>query len=438
MAAKLRNVVVPVQTGEDLPAALLVAFQFPPFNESSGHQRVVSFARYLPAHGWRPLVLTAHPRAYDWLNDEQMADIPEQLVVKRAFALDARKHLSIRKAYPQLVAIPDRWSSWLLGAVPAGLAMVRRYRPKVIWATYPFASALLVGLTLHRLTGLPLIADLRDPIESAVRATSGLNGRAWRWLERNITQSATRLVFTTPGAARSCAVQHGELPETRCTVIQNGYDERDFEGIETKPRAAGDGPLVLLHSGILYKDGRDPRPLLAAIARLQRAGFFDRYKLQIVFRGCGDETYFRGLIAAADVGGIVRVEPRLGYRAALREMCEVDGLLIIQGTRYNNQIPAKLYEYMRAARPILALTDESGNTSGALRAAGIDTLAPAADEPAIATALAGFVEKLENGTAPIVRPALARQYSREARTAELARIFDQATAADGAWCRAAR
>ena len=35
----------------------------------------------------------------------------------------------------------------------------------VIWATFPIASALVVGMALHKATKIPLIVDLRDPID---------------------------------------------------------------------------------------------------------------------------------------------------------------------------------------------------------------------------------------------------------------------------------
>src|SRR5262249_35592652 len=67
---------------------LMVAFHYPPCHGSSGVQRTLAFSRYLPEHGWRPIVLTAHPRAYPHTRREQLADIPTDLALRRAFALD--------------------------------------------------------------------------------------------------------------------------------------------------------------------------------------------------------------------------------------------------------------------------------------------------------------------------------------------------------------
>ena len=141
---------------------LMVAFHYPPCFGSSGYLRTLKFSRYLPQHGWQPIVLTAHPRAYPQTTAEQLPEVPPIASVTRTFALDARRHLAIRGSSLRIMALPDQWSSWWLSAVPAGLRLVRRYRPAVLWSTYPIATAHLIGLTLHRLTGIPWVADFRD------------------------------------------------------------------------------------------------------------------------------------------------------------------------------------------------------------------------------------------------------------------------------------
>jgi hypothetical protein len=87
----------------------MIAYHFPPLQGSSGIQRTLRFARYLPEFGWEPIVLTAHPRAYESVADDQLSDTPAGLHVCRAFALDTSRHLAIGSRYPALRARPDRW-----------------------------------------------------------------------------------------------------------------------------------------------------------------------------------------------------------------------------------------------------------------------------------------------------------------------------------------
>jgi hypothetical protein len=134
---------------------LMIAYHFPPVGESSGIQRTLKFATYLPEHGWEPLVLTISPRAYERVNPDQLREIPSGMIVARAFGLDTARHLSIHGRYARWTAQPDRWISWLPAALVQGLSLVRRYRPAAILSTFPIATAHLIGLSLRRLTGLP-------------------------------------------------------------------------------------------------------------------------------------------------------------------------------------------------------------------------------------------------------------------------------------------
>src|SRR5215470_2462779 len=127
---------------------LMIAYHFPPLRGSSGIQRTLRFVQYLPERGWQPYVLAPHARAYGAVGDDLMQELPSGLVVERAFALDAARHLAIRGRYLGGLAIPDRYVYWVLGAVPAGLGLIRRYRPKVLWSTYPIATAHLIGYLL--------------------------------------------------------------------------------------------------------------------------------------------------------------------------------------------------------------------------------------------------------------------------------------------------
>ncbi|WP_229474667.1 glycosyltransferase [Pseudoduganella lurida] len=410
---------------------LMVAYHYPPMRGSSGIQRTLKFSQYLPQHGWQPLVLSAHPRAYANSGADQLAEIPPEAVVHRAFALDTSRHLSLRGRYAGWLALPDRWVTWCLGAIPAGLRMIRRHRPQVLWTTYPIASANLVGLALHRLTGLPWIADLRDPMTDVDYPADPLTRRVYRWIEVQTLRHCTLAVCTTPGAIATYTRRFPGIPASRFALIENGYDEENFAnaaGLRTPAASAGQ-PFTLVHSGIIYPSERDPVPLFAALATLKAAGSVTAARLRVVLRATAHDDYLRGLISQYGIGDIVGLAPHIAYREALAEMLATDGLLILQASNCNHQIPAKLYEYLRARRPVLALTDPAGDTAAALRHAGIDTIGPLDDSAGIASALLHFLALAEAGRAPLASDAAVAANSRRARTAELARLLDQVTAA---------
>lgn len=405
---------------------LMVAYHFPPMNVSSGIQRTLRFAQYLPEFNWEPVVLTAHPRAYPGVSQASLAEVPPNLYVRRAFALDTARHLSLRDAYPQWLALPDRWSTWWLGAVPAGLSLIRRLKPDVLWSTYPIATAHLIAYTLHRLTGIRWVADFRDPMAQADYPPSPLEHRAFEWIEYQALKHCERAVFTAPGALRLYAERYPDIPKSRLAIIENGYDESSFAGAEQAPGPvrSGNGPVVLLHSGTVYPSERDPRPFFAALSALHKSGGIKRGELTVVLRATGCDGYLRELIERYGIGGSVTLEPAVPYREALAEMLVADGLLVLQAANCNYQVPAKLYEYLRARRPILALTDPAGNTAAVLRNAGIDTIARLDSQQEISQLLVHFLELLRQRRAPVATEAKVAAASRRARTVELARVLD--------------
>ena len=405
---------------------LMVAYHFPPMNLSSGIQRTLRFAQYLPEFNWEPAVLTAQPRAYLSVSPASLAEVPPHLQVRRAFALDTAKHLSLRGAYPRWLALPDRWWTWWLGAVPAGLSLIRKLKPGVLWSTYPIATAHLIAYTLHRLTGIRWVADFRDPMSEADYPANPLERRAFEWIEYQTLKHCERAVFTAPGALRLYAERYPDISRSRLAIIENGYDESAFGEAEKSadPRRSGRGPLVLVHSGIVYPSERDPRPFFAALSDLCGNGDIKRGELKVVLRATASDDYLRTLIARYGIDEIVKLEPALPYRAALAEMLACDGLLLLQGAICNDQVPAKLYEYLRARRPILALTDPAGDTAAVLRNAGIDTIARLDSQEEIARLLVHFLELLRQQRAPVAGEATVVAASRRSRTIDLARVLD--------------
>ena len=180
---------------------LMIAFHYPPLRGSSGIQRTLKFAKYLPEFGWDPIVLTAHQRAYPRIGNDQLSEISKQISY-RAFALDTSRHLSFKGRYPGFLSLPDRWASWWLGAVPLGLFLIKKYKPDVIWSTYPIATAHLIGHSLSRLTGIPWISDFRDPMVDEVYPFDPLTRRTHLWIERKAINRSSQIIVTTPGAIK--------------------------------------------------------------------------------------------------------------------------------------------------------------------------------------------------------------------------------------------
>lgn len=408
-----------------MPRVLMIAYHFPPVAGSSGMQRTLRFAQHLPEFGWEPLVLTIDPRAYERTSSDLMGDIPEGTVVRRAFGLDTARHLSIGGRFFRWMALPDRWVTWRLGAVPEGMRMIEEFRPDVLWSTYPIATAHLIGSILHRKSGLPWVADFRDPMTQERYPTNPWIRRSFTSIEEKTVRNAACSVFTTPGAFDMYRARYPECAD-RMAVLENGFDEESFSGLGNTSDPLVPGAVVLLHSGIVYPQERDPRALFQALERLKAAGRVNGDKLKIRFRAAEHEDLIRSLRDKHGLGSMIEVCPPLPYREALAEMMRSDALLVLQSAGCNGQIPAKIYEYLRAKRPILCLADPAGNTAGVARGAGLQDIARLESVEEIEQILPGFLERLARGVVATPDEHVIAMSSRRGRTAAFAPILDRA------------
>ena len=402
---------------------LLIAFHFPPQAGSSGILRTLKFCRYLPQFGWLPTVLTVHPRVYERIDISQLDEVPPEVKILRTFALDSSRHLSWRQRYAKQTALPDRWVSWVLGAVPVGWYQIQGRRIDAIFSTYPIATAHLIGYLLHCLTGKLWIVDFRDSMTEENYPFDQATRRVYQWIEKKAIQHGSLFLFTARSAIRMYLERYPELRPENCLLLPNGYDDSDFEAVSVRPPH----PLRrirLLHSGLIYAWERDPRPFFQALAQLKAHGQISQQTLSVDLRASGSEDEFQRYINKLGIADLVHFEPALSYRAALRDASNADALLLIQRAVCNHQVPAKTYEYLRLRKPLLALTDRNGDTAALLEEVGGSTITDPEDAQAISKTLLIFLDQVRNGIHPLPDPEVYARYSRVAQTSQLAAALD--------------
>jgi len=425
----------------DFPAGarrvLMVAFHYPPCGASSGLQRTLAFTRYLRDYGWQPALVTASKGAYESVSQAQLDTVPPDMPVRRALAPDAARHLALAGRYPAFLAVPDRWRLWRHTGLRAARHLARSFRPDVLWSTFPIPTAHAIAADLVRETGLPWVADMRDPMvefepvdrvwyprDSAVR-------EARLEIESDVQRLATAAVFCTDGARRIFAERYGESAGPALQIVPNGYDEAAFSEAESAigSQQARRDRFHAVHSGTVYPGSdRGPEALFAAIADLDRTGQLPA-GFCLTLRAAGHDDYLAELINEHGVSQFIELAPPVSYRDALTEMLQADALVVLQGYSSNPAIPAKVYEYLRAKRPILGLVHPDGDTAALLHDLDVATCAALDDPQAIAGALRHLFAQRDGSGSPELPNRLLARYSREQQTGQLARIL--AAAASG-------
>jgi hypothetical protein len=410
---------------------LMVALEFPPCH-SAGVQRPLSFVRHLPRWGWQPIVLTAKPKAYRNLDGDGMPELPPGVEVARAFALDSSRHLAIGGRYLSITASPDRYVTWFLPALMRGLRLIRQYRPHAIWSTYPVATSHWIAGVLAAKSGLPWVADFRDPAQFHYDEGAVRSSRA-RQIDAAVARKAEMLVFTTEKARGLYLEKYPALSPEHTAVIENGYDGAAFsQFVENAGEPAGHeaDPVVLLHSGALYGEGRDPTALIEAAGILGPRLAAEGRRIILRFRGASASPAQRELVHRFGAEPYVEFAPRVSFEEAQGEMGTADVLVLIQAPLFDLQIPGKVYEYIASRRPIVALTGQNGATAQLLRE--VDAAMVVGDRD-----VTGIVDGLATALAMGPRGGDLKRYDRAAGAERLAGMLNRIAATRGSETREA-
>jgi glycosyltransferase involved in cell wall biosynthesis len=410
--------------------ALFVAFHYPPESSSSGVLRTLKYTRYLGRLGWRTTVLTLKREAYE-VTDAKLEDqVPGDVRVVRTRFIDLKRHLSIRGRYLSVLAIPDRWIGWLPFAMAAGNRIMKDQPADVIYSTSPHATAHLIGLALSHRARTPWVADFRDPWYEVPPEP----GTPWatqftaRRLERLVVRKADRVVASTARLRAALAGRYPWEPSDKFVTIPNGYDEEDFS-LAGGASAPSSDELLILHAGSINGDFRDPRPLFEAVRRAGEAGLAEPTRIRFRFLGgghFGDSSEMKRAVERAGLMSRVEFLPRVSYAASLAELSRATVLLLLQASPDTvDLVPAKLFEYLRAGRPVLAVVPE-GATAEVMREVGGGWVVNPSDSSALCEAVVTAYQAWTSGRLDSLTAdqGALEKYSRERLAAQLADHFD--------------
>jgi glycosyltransferase involved in cell wall biosynthesis len=406
---------------------LIVAFHYPPIGSSSGVLRTLKFSKYLPQRGWIPYVLTVRESLYPVKDYGLVNDIPPEVVIHRTFALDTMRHFGIRGRYPSILATPDRFVSWFPFGTIRGLRLIRSSGIEAIFSTSPQPTAHLIAGALKAVTGIPWVADFRDPWieESPNPVKRTIRHRIETGLEGLVIRHADRVTVTTPHLRDDFCSRYPWLSPDKIHTIYNGYDETDFCGFGAGD-IAGDG-FEIVHAGLVSREYRDPAPLLQAVSHLLATGSMRSTDLRITFLGGGAYVRSKEFVEHVNrlgLGKVVDVVDRVDYRSALQRLRHAAVLLLLQASEDTKSlIPAKAFEYLRIGRPILAIT-LNGATSDLLTGVDQCYVVSPTDQFALRNILTNLYRLWQTSPNGISVSRSISQFERRSLTAELANLLD--------------
>jgi glycosyltransferase involved in cell wall biosynthesis len=429
---------------------LTIAYLFPPCG-GSGVQRSLKLVRYLPSHGWAPVVLTTRDIAYTSYDNTLMEEVPDIVRVYRSASLAphrvawllSRRHwnaqttdrvaapqvsprgLSLYRRTRDLFFIPDPEVLWLPFAYAAGLRIMRQEKPEVIYSPTNPASGAALAMALSQATGVPYVLDYRDLWTNlpagwfTQQPPTCLHKAVQVWLERQCAMRASAIVMIGQRLVDDIL---GRMPEFlgKTSVIPNGFDPADLASAPPQPRPAD--RIRLVYTGEVQASyDTNLRTLVSALALL-RPDLRERFEVVIVGRTYPEaQEMVSGIIGpkAITFAGYVSHATAVGY------LKSADAALLFIPQGDESSITGKVFEYIGSGHPIIALIEPGGDAAAVLRQAKRDQYICA---PQDVSTLTTMLERIASEGVAIAPPESVRDFDRREQAGLFAHIFDRVAA----------
>lgn len=429
---------------------LIFTYYWPPAG-GPGVQRFLKFARYLREFGWEPVVVSPKEGSWPYRDDSLLEDVPDGMQVihtgtREPFALYNKlsgkkgKEVSVAmigykesKSPVQSFAkwvranffIPDARVGWKPYAVKAGLRYIKSTGADAIITTGPPHSAHLVGLEIQRKTGLPWLADFRDPWTTVYYNAFFKRGpRAMKKdqkLEDSVLQKADHTVVISHGMQDEFADR-----AKASSVIPNGYDEADMY----RGEAIQDEFFRLCYIGNMKPNQHVPA-LWNAAAELVKSNEEFARDFRFHFTGSLDPSIPAALQNLGISDSLIS-DGFVSHQEATRRMFQAGMLLFIIPDSADNHriVTGKIFEYIASGTRIFPIGPVSGDASRILSGVGGGQMMDYQDETAMKNQLLASWQEWKSGDRYPLKATSKdyMQYSRRALTGKLAGLLDNITA----------
>ena len=431
---------------------LIISYYWPPTG-GSGVQRWVKFAKYLPSEGWQPVIYTPENPEQLAVDASLEAEVPSEAEIIRTRIIEpyalykrvlrrsghSKEAVEVNpvnaqnKSLLQKVAMwvrgnlfrPDPRCLWIRPSVKFLKKYLKEHPVDLIVSTGPPQSMHLIGMKLAEQTGIPWIADFRDPWTKIFYfkhlAMTPATERWHRKMEKKVLDNATAVVAVSPLVQK----EFQEMTRTPVELVTNGFDECDFPMEKCTGAYGGtEKDFVITHTGLFAADG-NPVVLWDVLSERCQADPIFRKHLKIRLIGKTDEQ----IIKALKDRGLGDALEDMGYQPhsiAVQQQSQAS-LLILPLRRepeYKAVLPGKLFEYLASGRPVLGIGQADGAMSMILNETRTGTVLEWEDKAGIEEYVGQCWERHQTGNLSTDGADLTR-FTRRSLTRQMADLFDR-------------
>ncbi|MCM8758793.1 MAG: glycosyltransferase [Candidatus Omnitrophica bacterium] len=338
---------------------ILIAYSFPP-DRNIGALRSRGIAKYLPHFDWNVFVITplsSMPReagfniieTYPWLRQKLGYWKKKKTIEYSKIPFYPPGYKRFFSGLLELVPFPDSKSGWILPAVYSGIELINQKEIKAIISTYGPASSHFIAHKLKKIfPKIIWVADFRDLwSHNSFHEHCKLKLRFIELIEKRVLSNADLITTVSEPLARELELIHGR----KTTVIPNGFDPEEY-GFEV----GIDNKFSVIYTGSLYQQKRNPEILFMAIKKIIFEDVSIQNDLEVNFYGTFCKE-LQNMIEKYNLEKIVKQRGMLSREEIIKAQKRAQVLLLV-----NRNLPedkgvytGKLFEYLGARRPILAI-----------------------------------------------------------------------------------
>ncbi len=408
---------------------LIIANEFPPMG-GAGVQRTTKFVKYLREFNFEPIVVTKEHKG--GLSDKTLLeDIPKDVKIYSLKAYDFINRTGILKLPMKFIGTrilsPDSEFFWYYFNRDRVLEIIKKEKISLIYTTsFPYSSHLM-GLYLRKnLSDIRWVADFRDEWTNNPYHRDSffkrLKFKGEKKKELEVTKTCDYFITNTPLMLEGFIKDNKDL-EKKSTFIPNGYDEDDFS--QAIDKRDGKDKFVITYTGSLY-GRRNLDEFLDGLKLAIDGGKLDKKKLEIRIVGNIYDKVIDAYSKAYDLEGNIKSYGYLAHRESIQMLFNSDIILLVigKGKGSRNFYTGKIFEYIRANRPILAIVPEDGVAADVIRETKTGLVVDPEDIRGISDALTSYYKAWERDSIDHNKDdSQIKKYSRKAQTKKLAEIF---------------
>ncbi len=429
---------------------LVIAYYFPP-SGGAGVQRVLKHIRYLPDFGWNPIVLTVENGEYPARDESLIKQIPSNIHIERTriyepyslyrqfvgqaahtpIDVNTLKNNASERSFAENIAeqiratlfIPDARVGWLLTAVDAGLRLIKEHNITALYNSAPPYTTALIARQLKRKTGLPWVTGFRDPWTGFLTTPKRWFLPAWidKRLERSVFEEADAIECAWEGIRKDIAGKFPHIPSTKYHHIPNGFDSNDYPDIPPTQN----GRFTITYTGSMY-GYRTPASFLKALEGLIAEGEILPNEVLVRFIGrFGAEIH--AMFDAFPYQDSLQILGYMPHEESIGYLLRSDALLLVVDEAKESEeiVPGKVYEYVGAMRPILAVAPTHGAIHELLQETASGKTAHQSDVAGIAANIRSYFRAWKAQEAFSPNTSIIQQYERKTATGALARLLEK-------------